>query len=78
MSTQLSHIDSSGKARMVDVSLKSDSERIAIAKGEVIMRAATLELIRAGNLKKGDVLTVAQLAGIMAAKRTAELIPLCK
>jgi cyclic pyranopterin phosphate synthase len=62
---------------MVDVSLKSDSERIAVAKGEIVMRAATLDLIRVGNMKKGDVLTVAQLAGIMAAKRTAELIPLC-
>ena len=62
---------------MVDVSLKSNSERIAVAKGEVVMRAATLDLIRVGNMKKGDVLTVAQLAGIMAAKRTAELIPLC-
>jgi cyclic pyranopterin phosphate synthase len=77
MSTQLSHIDSSGKARMVDVGLKPDSKRIAIAKGEVVMQMATHDVILAGNLKKGDVLTVAQLAGIMAAKRTAELIPLC-
>lgn len=62
---------------MVDVGAKPDTERVAVAKGEVRMRAETLELIRAGALKKGDVLTVAQLAGVMAAKRTADLIPLC-
>jgi len=62
---------------MVDVGHKPDSERIAVARGEVFMRPETLALIRAGAIKKGDVLTVAQLAGIMAAKRTAELIPLC-
>ena len=73
----LTHLDESGRARMVDVGAKPDSERSAVAKGEVLMRKATLDLIRAGALKKGDVLTVAQLAGIMAAKRTAELIPLC-
>jgi len=75
--TTLSHLDDSGRARMVDVGQKPDSERMAVAKGEVLMRPDTLALIRAGALKKGDVLTVAQLAGIMAAKRTAELIPLC-
>jgi cyclic pyranopterin phosphate synthase len=74
---KLSHVDETGKARMVDISAKTDSERIAIAKGEVMMRMATLELIRGGEIKKGDVLTLAQVAGIMAAKRTAELIPLC-
>ncbi len=62
---------------MVDVGYKPESERLAIAAGEVHMRAETLALIRAGQIKKGDVLTVAQLAGVMAAKRTAELIPLC-
>jgi cyclic pyranopterin phosphate synthase len=62
---------------MVDVSRKPDTERKAIAAGEVRMKPETLALIRAGNLKKGDVLSVAQLAGVMAAKRTADLIPLC-
>jgi len=73
----LSHLDEHGRARMVDVGAKPDTERVAIAKGEVHMRPATLALIRAGALKKGDVLTAAELAGVMAAKRTAELIPLC-
>jgi cyclic pyranopterin phosphate synthase len=77
MSSKLSHLDESGRARMVDVGHKPDTERVAIAKGEVIMRPETLALIRAGALKKGDVLSVAQLAGVMGAKRTAELIPLC-
>lgn len=77
MLSSLSHLDESGRARMVDVSEKPDTDRIAVAKGEVIMRLETLALIRAGALKKGDVLTVAQIAGVMAAKRTAELIPLC-
>lgn len=62
---------------MVDVSAKPDTVRIAVARGEVHMQPATLELIRAGAIKKGDVLTVAQIAGIAAAKRTADLIPLC-
>lgn len=62
---------------MVDVSAKADTERIAIAKGEVRMKGETLELIRAGAMKKGDVLTTAKLAGIMGAKRTSDLIPLC-
>ncbi|MEK7312485.1 MAG: cyclic pyranopterin monophosphate synthase MoaC [Chloroflexota bacterium] len=75
--SQLSHIDSEGRARMVDVGHKPDTERVAIARGEVRMKAETLALIRDGALKKGDVLTVAQLAGVMAAKRTSELIPLC-
>ena len=74
---KLTHIDESGRARMVDVGAKPDTERVAVAKGEVHMQAATLDLIRAGALKKGDALTVAQIAGIMAAKRTSELIPLC-
>jgi cyclic pyranopterin phosphate synthase len=74
---QLSHIDASGKAHMVNVSAKPDTERIAIARGEVALMPETVALIRQGLMKKGDVLTVAQIAGIAAAKRTSELIPLC-
>jgi cyclic pyranopterin phosphate synthase len=77
MSDQLTHLDNSGTARMVDVTHKLDTERTAIAAGEVVMQAHTLGLIRDGQIKKGDVLTVARIAGIMAAKRTADLIPLC-
>jgi cyclic pyranopterin phosphate synthase len=73
----LTHLDNNGTARMVDVGEKPDSERVAVAAGKVIMQPATLAAIRDGNIKKGDVLTTARLAGIMAAKRTAELIPLC-
>jgi cyclic pyranopterin monophosphate synthase len=75
--TKLTHLDESGTARMVDVGHKADTERVAVARGSVRMAPTTLALIIEGNMKKGDVLTVAQLAGIMAAKRTAELIPLC-
>ena len=74
---ELSHVDESGQARMVDVGAKDDTERVAIARARVCMRPATLALIRANTAKKGDVLTVAQVAGIQAAKRTHELIPLC-
>ena len=77
MTAKLTHLDSEGRARMVDISDKPDTERVAVARGEVRMQAATLELIRAGRIKKGDVLAVAELAGVMAAKRTSELIPLC-
>jgi cyclic pyranopterin monophosphate synthase len=77
MPEKLTHLDESGRARMVDVGQKPDTDRIAIAKGEVVMRPDTLALIQAGALKKGDVLAVAQVAGVMAAKRTSELIPLC-
>lgn len=77
MSEQLTHLDETGRARMVDVGHKPDTERVAIARGSVIMQPETLQLIIEGNLKKGDVLTVAQLAGVMAAKRTSDLIPLC-
>ena len=73
----LTHIDARGEARMVDVSEKPATERIAVAEGCVLMQAATLQLIESGNAKKGDVLGTARIAGIMAAKRTAELIPLC-
>jgi cyclic pyranopterin monophosphate synthase len=77
MTTPLTHLDETGRAIMVDVSQKADTARLAVARGEVHMRLETLNLIRQGAVKKGDVLTVAQLAGIMAAKRTSELIPLC-
>jgi cyclic pyranopterin phosphate synthase len=77
MTGQLSHLDDSGRARMVDIGAKPDTERTAVAKGEVHMLPATLALIQAGAMKKGDVLTVAQLAGVMGAKHTADLIPLC-
>ena len=73
----LTHIDAAGEARMVDVSTKPATERVAVAEGHVVMSKATLELILSGNAKKGDVLGTARIAGIMAAKRTAELIPLC-
>src|ERR1700716_588841 len=73
----LTHIDASGEARMVDVSAKPASERVAIAEGRVVMSKATLDLIALGNAKKGDVLGTARVAGIMAAKRTSDLIPLC-
>lgn len=76
MST-LTHFDAAGNARMVDVSDKNATERSATAKGSVYMSAETLALIRDRGVKKGDVLTVAQLAGIMGAKRTPDLIPLC-
>ena len=74
---ELTHLDESGKAHMVDISAKTPSLRIAIAKGEIILSPATLKLVTKGQMKKGDVLTVAQLAGIMAAKKTSDLIPLC-
>lgn len=77
MAQKLTHLDDTGHAHMVDVGYKPDSERSAIARGEVVMRPETLALIREAGVKKGDVLTVAQIAGIMAAKRTSELIPLC-
>jgi len=77
MSSKLSHLDEDGQARMVDVGHKPDTERSAVARGEVVMLPDTLSLIRDGAMKKGDVLSVAQIAGVMGAKRTAELIPLC-
>ncbi len=75
--TALTHIGASGEARMVDVSDKEATTRVAIAEGRVAMQAATLALILSGDAKKGDVLGAARIAGIMAAKRTHELIPLC-
>lgn len=74
---KLSHIDESGSARMVDVGAKDVTERVAVAKGQVLMKPETLQLIRDGGFEKGDVLGVARLAGVMAAKRTSDLIPLC-
>ncbi len=74
---KLSHIDDDGKASMVDVSDKDVTERSATARGAVVMAPDTMRLIAAGEVKKGDVLSVARLAGIMAAKKTPELIPLC-
>jgi cyclic pyranopterin monophosphate synthase len=77
MARRLSHLDRRGRARMVDVSAKAITRREAVARGEVTMRRETLARIAAGPLPKGDVLAVARLAGIMAAKRTADLVPLC-
>jgi len=75
--TELTHFDAAGNAVMVDVSTKPATERVAVAAGRVLMQPATLALIKERGVKKGDVLTVAQLAGIMGAKRTPDLIPLC-
>ena len=74
---ELSHIDSAGNARMVDVSVKPDTDRVAVATGAIRMTPATFDLIRRQALPKGDVLTVARIAGIQAAKKTSDLIPLC-
>jgi cyclic pyranopterin phosphate synthase len=74
---KLTHINAGGEARMVDVSQKAATERIAVAQGRVVMSAQTLDLVLSGNAKKGDVLGAARIAGIMAAKKTHELIPLC-
>lgn len=75
--SHLTHVDETGQARMVDVGAKPDTERVAVAGGEVHLRPATVDLIRQGLMKKGDVLSVAKIAGIMGAKKTSELIPLC-
>ena len=77
MTDRLSHVDDSGRARMVDVSAKPDTARMARARGSIRMRSETLAAIRANQIAKGDVLGVARVAGVMAAKRTSELIPLC-
>jgi cyclic pyranopterin phosphate synthase len=76
-STQLTHFDAQGLAHMVDVSAKTHSLRVAVANGRIRMQAATLALIESGSAKKGDVLGIARLAGIMGAKKTSDLIPLC-
>ena len=75
--TDLTHLDENGNARMIDVSAKLETAREAVARCRVLLAPATFELVKAGTIKKGDVLTVAQVAGIQAAKRTWELIPLC-
>jgi len=75
--SELTHLDSAGHARMVDVGAKDETQREAIARGNVLMRPETLQLIVAGTTPKGDVLAVARIAGIMAAKRAPDLIPLC-
>ena len=75
--SELTHLDAQGQAHMVDVGAKTETEREALAAGRVLMQPETLRLLRAGNLPKGDVLGTARVAGIMAAKRTWELIPLC-
>ena len=77
MSKTLTHFDGTGNARMVDVGDKDVTERVAVARASVTMQAATLKLIATKKARKGDVLAVAQLAGIMAAKKTPDLIPLC-
>ena len=77
MTGKLTHIDDEGAARMVDVSAKAETRRQAIAEGRILIAASALDAIRAGSVKKGDVLAVARVAGIMAAKKTADLIPLC-
>jgi cyclic pyranopterin phosphate synthase len=74
---KLTHLGRGGEARMVDISAKPATERVAVAEGRVVMAASTLDLVLTGDAKKGDVLGVARIAGIMAAKRTHELIPLC-
>jgi len=74
---QLSHIDDAGRARMVDVTAKDETLRVAVAKGRVVMQPETLRLLLRGEIAKGNVLTTAQVAGTMAAKKTSELIPMC-
>ncbi len=75
--SKLTHIDEQGRARMVDVGAKADTEREAVARGEIHLSPQTMELVAGGRVAKGDVLGVARVAGIMAAKRTGDLIPLC-
>lgn len=74
---KLTHFNEFGNAKMVSVEEKDDTKRIAVAKGSITMKPETLELIKEGNMKKGDVLSVAQIAGIMGAKKTSDLIPMC-
>lgn len=76
-SSALTHFDAQGKAHMVDVAAKAPTHRVAVAQGRIVMLAATLSIIAEGNAKKGDVLGIARVAGIMAAKKTSDLIPLC-
>jgi cyclic pyranopterin phosphate synthase len=75
--SRLTHVTSTGEAKMVDISNKGDTERIAVASGKVFMKPETLKAIKSASLKKGDVMATARIAGIMAAKKTPDLIPLC-
>ncbi len=77
MTSTLTHFDGQGQAHMVDVAAKPDTHRVAVAHGRIVMTAATLAIILEGTAKKGDVLGIARIAGIMAAKKTSDLIPLC-
>jgi len=77
MTEKLTHFDERGAARMVDVGEKAETHRVAVAGGRIRMQPATLELVRSGTARKGDVLGVARVAAILAAKRTSELVPLC-
>lgn len=77
MSSPLTHFDAQGQAHMVDVAAKPATHRVAVAEGSIVMRAETLALIESGSAKKGDVLGIARIAGIQAAKKTSDLIPLC-
>ena len=74
---KLTHFNESGRSRMVDVSEKTDTDRVAVAKGSIIMKPETIALIKEGKMKKGDVLAVAQVGGIMGAKKTSDIIPMC-
>lgn len=74
---ELTHVNDQGRAKMVDVSPKEDTERVAVAQGTITMQPETLQMIKTGGIKKGDVLAVAQVAGIMGAKQTAHLVPMC-
>lgn len=74
---KLTHFNENGRSRMVDVSEKADTEREAVAKGSIIMKPETVQLIKDGKMKKGDVLAVAQVGGIMGAKKTSDIIPMC-
>jgi cyclic pyranopterin phosphate synthase len=74
---RLSHIDDAGRARMVDVTAKDETVRVAVAQGRVVMQPETLQLLQRGEIAKGNVLTTAQVAGVQAAKKTSELIPMC-
>jgi len=77
METRLTHVDEGGNFRMVDVGGKPVTERLAVARGEIILKPETISQVKAGTLKKGDALSVARIAGVMAAKKTSEIIPLC-
>lgn len=75
--SEFSHFNNAGRARMVDISEKSSSSRVAVAAGEVLLSRETFELVKSGGIKKGDVLATAQIGGIMGAKRTPDIIPMC-